>query len=169
MWHAVFIAAAVVALLALDAEARPVSLLTYQQLLDKSDLVVIATPTSPTTDTKEHFPLPGLTAVGQNGKVTAMTCIGVETSFGVSAVLKGDKSVRQLILHHGRMERRNEPTVNGPTLVEFDQMDKNMSGSFLMFLVREADGRYAPTGDQTDPGIKAITKLRFGEPIPPRR
>jgi hypothetical protein len=32
---------------------------------------------------------------------------------------------------------------------------------FLLFLVREPDGRYAPTGGQTDTGDKAINPLTF--------
>ena len=53
-------------------------------------------------------------------------------------------------------------------LVSFDPADKNRSGSFLMFLVRESDGRYAPAAGQTDPGINVITKLPFAEQPPLR-
>jgi hypothetical protein len=38
--------------------ARAVRLWPYQELLEKSDLVVLATPTG-TSDTKEHIDLPG--------------------------------------------------------------------------------------------------------------
>lgn len=157
-----------VSFLVVGADARPVSLLSYQQLLDKSDLVVIATPTSRTTNTKEQFPLPGV-SMNNNGNITAVTCFGAETTFAISATLKGHKGVRKLILHHCGLNRGpNQMNVNGPMLVSFDPADKRMSGSFLMFLVRESDGRYAPTGGQSDPGINAITKLQFTEPLLPR-
>ena len=64
--------------------ARVVRIWPYQELLEKSDLVVLATPTA-TNDTVEHIDLPGF--IGEH-------VIGVETRFSVSAVLKGDKSLR---------------------------------------------------------------------------
>src|SRR2546428_839170 len=87
--------------------ARAVRIWSYQELLDKSDLVVIATPTG-TNDTKEHIELPGF--VGQR-------VIGVETRFTVSAVLKGDKALKDLVFHHYRTpDGPNVATVpNRPT------------------------------------------------------
>ena len=67
---------------------RAVRIWPYQELLEKSDLVVIATPTA-TNDTKEHINLPDF--VGQ-------PVIGVETRFDVAAVLKGDKSLKGFFL-----------------------------------------------------------------------
>src|SRR6185369_1484140 len=72
--------------------ARAVRLWSYQELLDKSDLVVIATPTA-TSDTQEHIDLPGFT--GEH-------VVGVETKFSVSAVLKGDQAAKEIVLHHYR-------------------------------------------------------------------
>ena len=57
---------------------------SYQELLEQSDLVVSATPTG-TNDTKEHIDLPGFD--GQH-------VIGIETRFTVSAVVKGEKALR---------------------------------------------------------------------------
>jgi hypothetical protein len=110
--------------------ARAMESWSYQQLLDKSDLVVIATP-STTNDTKEHIDLPGF---------VEQPVIGVETKFRVSAVLKGDKALKDLVLHHYRANAVE--LINGPALVSFDPTKKR---SFLIFLIREADGRYAPT------------------------
>lgn len=116
---------------------------SYQELLDKSDLVVIAAPTV-SADTKEQIDLPGY---------TAMRAIGVETQFKVSAVLKGDKALKNLVLHHYRAPKPDVSYLNGPNLVSFDTSKKR---SFLIFLVREADGRYAPTSGQTDPAHFAV-------------
>jgi hypothetical protein len=124
--------------------ARMVRMWSYQELLDKSDLVVIATATG-TNDTNEHLNnFQGF--VGQ-------PAIGVETKFEVSAVLKGDKTPKELVLHHFHADRLTVP--NGPGFVSFDPAKKR---TFLLFLVREADGRYASAVGQTDPrdGIKVL-------------
>ena len=124
--------------------ARAIRPCSYQELLNKSDMVVIATAAA-TNDTREHIQLPGF--VGQ-------PVIGVETKFAVSAVLKGDKSVKDLILHHYRADAVIVP--NGPTLVSFDPAKKQ---TYLLFLVRETDGRYAPAFGQADPGLCGINVL----------
>ncbi len=81
--------------------ARGVRIWPYQELLEKSDLVVLATPTA-TNDTQEHIDLPGF--VGEH-------VIGVETRFSVSAVLKGDKALRDFVFHHYRTtDGSNIPT-----------------------------------------------------------
>ena len=103
--------------------------------------MVIATPTA-TNDTKEHINLPGF--VGQ-------PVVGVETKFGVSAVLKGDKAVKELVLHHYRYDKMIVP--NGPNLVSFDPAKGR---TLLLFLVREADGRYAPAVGQIDPELNGF-------------
>jgi hypothetical protein len=133
--------------------ARGVRIWPYQELLDKSDLVVLATPTA-TNDTKEHIELPGF--AGQH-------VIGVETRFAVSAVLKGDKALRDFVFHHYRTpDGANVPNVpNGPAFVSFDPAEKPtfVQRTFILFLLREADGRYAPVVGQTDPGL-GIKELR---------
>jgi hypothetical protein len=49
--------------------------------------------------------------------------------------------------------------MNGPGFVFFDPSDQKYSGDYLMFLIREPDGRYAPTGGQTDPNYLTISRL----------
>lgn len=127
-----------------DVCGRAVVPWTDQELFDKSDLVVIATVSIPTTDTKERISFPGFP--GQ--KAT-----GVETKFAISAVLKGDESRKELTLHH----YRGVDSPNGPSLVSFNASDKV---TFLLFLVREADGRFAPTFGQKDPGICGISIVK---------
>jgi hypothetical protein len=150
-----------IAWIALPAEARPLQIFTYQQLLDRSDLVVIASPATRTKDTGEESIFPNTRINYSDGKTTPATCNGVETSFTVSAVLKGDPSLRSFTLRHCRAGNPN--VANGPVLVFFDPADRQASGSYLLFLVRESDGRYAPAGGQTDPGINAISKLPFAD------
>jgi hypothetical protein len=126
--------------------ARGVRVWPYQELLEKSDLVVLATPNA-SNDTKEHIDLPGF--VGEH-------VIGVETRFTVSAVLKGDKALRDFVFHHYRTtDGRNITHLpNGPTFISFDPVVNPTipPRTFILFLIREADGRYAPIVGQTDPG-----------------
>jgi len=113
---------------------------SYQELLDKSDLVVIATPLA-TTDTEErHRP----------SRACRQRVVGVETEFAVFVVLKGDKSLKKVSLHHYRADGMMM-VPNGPSLVSFTPGEKDV----IAFLVRDADGRYAPTVGQVDPGMQA--------------
>jgi hypothetical protein len=139
--------------------------LSYEEMFAKSDLVVIAKAASKTTDTKEEGFLSGIWQQEMGGQPSQIRSIGVETVFAVSAVLKGDADLRRFTLHHYREERfKNESDIvelNGLFLVRFDPSDPSKHNSYLLFLVRERDGRFAPIGGQTDPGMKAII------PIPP--
>jgi hypothetical protein len=67
-------------------QARIVETVTFQQLLDGSDLVAIAEPLASTKDTGEESILPNIAPV--------TTCVGVATTFRVSALLKGDRTFR---------------------------------------------------------------------------
>ena len=133
--------------------ARGVRIWPYQELFEKSDLVVLATPTA-INDTKEHIDLPNF-----DGEPV----IGVETRFTVSAVLKGDKALRDFVFHHYRTTDGLNIThvVNGPTFISFGAVANptNTPPTFILFLIREADGRYAPVVGQTDPG-GAVRELR---------
>jgi hypothetical protein len=141
-----------------ESQARLIEVLNYQQLLEKSDLVVIATPKTKTIDTKEQAFFENVVQQDENGKQRKVKSIGVETVFAVSAVLKGDKTTKRFTLHHFR-EAQSGPSMGGPVLVFFDPSDMSKLSSYLLFLVREPDGRFAPTGGQTDPGYKAINPL----------
>ena len=136
--------------------ARLIAIPGYQELLDKSDLVVVATPIAKTTDTSEQSFLPNIFRQDKSGAQTKIESIGVETVFKTDAILKGDATVKQFVLHHYREEKSPAMQINGPSLVSFEPSSAN---SYLLFLVREGDGRFAPTGGQTDPGIKAVDAL----------
>jgi len=142
------------------AQARILSVLSYQEMLAKADLVVIADPISKTTDTKEEGSFPNISLQDKDGKQSKIKSIGVETVFAVSAVLKGNATVKRFTLHHYR-EASGEIVMNGPILVRFDPSDLSKRSSYLLFLVREPDGRFAPVGGQTDPGMKAISPIPF--------
>jgi len=140
-------AVALILLTAGTAAARGVRIWPNQELLDKADLVVLATPTG-NVDTQEHIDLPGF--AGEH-------VVGVETRFAVAAVLKGDHALKDLVLHHYRTDDgANFPhVVNGPTFVTFTPAEgpAAFARTYLLFLLREADGRYAPVVGQTDPGL----------------
>lgn len=68
-------------------------------------------------------------------------------------------SLCQFVLHHYR-EASSGGSIGGPTVVFFDPSNPRDRGACLLFLTREKDGRYAPTDGQTDPGFKAINRLR---------
>jgi hypothetical protein len=135
------------------------SIPTYQELLDRSDLAVIGTPTTSTTDTNEQSFLPNIFSQDKDGKQSKVGAIGVETAFKICVVLKGEKPSQQIVLHHYRLASA-EVLVNGPMLVSFE-LDPTRRRSYLLFLVRERDGRYAPTSGQTDPGFKGISAVPF--------
>jgi hypothetical protein len=141
-------------------QARETIVLSYQEMLEKSDLVVIATPSSKTTDTREQAFLPNIWLQDKDGKRSKIESIGVQTVFAVSVVLKGDKTTKQFVLHHYR-EAQIRPALDEASLVSFDPSDLSQRSSYLLFLVREPDGRFAPIGGQTDPGYKTISRLPF--------
>ncbi|UWZ84060.1 hypothetical protein [Occallatibacter riparius] len=140
------------------AQARLVSILSYREMLAKSDLVVIANPVTKTEDTKERSVLPGIARQDSEGRRSKVEVIGVDTVFAVSAVLKGNPATERFTLRHYR-ETDDTPRMNGPSLVRFDPSEVSNRSSYLMFLVREPDGRFAPVGGQTDPGTQAICPI----------
>ena len=117
---------------------------SYREMFAKADFVVIAKAISSETTT-ERSVLPDLTP--------ATPVVSVLTKFETHLVLKGDKKVTRFILHHYKLAT-DEAMVNGPNLVEFDPKKHS---EFLLFLIRERNGNYAPATDQTDPaGISVI-------------
>ncbi len=119
-------------------DARVVVRWTDQQLLDKSDLVVIAVPTA-THDTQERGPLPG---------DDRQSVIGVQTDFVVTSVLKGVQTIKTVALHHYRPD--GVVVGNAPTFISFDP---TAARAFRLYLVLQADGSYTPTAGQEDPDL----------------
>jgi hypothetical protein len=137
----------VIATQALDA--RFVEPWTYQQMFEKADLVVIARPIN-TSDTAEHQMLPDY--------APPLPVIGVTTEFETRLVLKGSKDVTLFKLHHFRYRADADETAmsNTPELLKI-KVEKRTT--FLLFLIKERDGRYAPVTGQTDPAISSVLKL----------
>ena len=132
---------------ALLAQARGMRSWSYQELYDQADLVVIAKPIS-TQDTAEKAVLPNFSP--------DLHVVGLSTAFDISVVMKGDKSLKKCVLHHYRLANPKEMRDNGPMLASFDPKQHTR---FLLFLHREADGRYSPVSGQTDPTLFSVQKL----------
>jgi hypothetical protein len=139
---------------ALPALSRPVAFRNYDQLTAEAEVVVIASPTA-VRDTPERSELPYI--------APAMKAMGVETTFEVVALLKGELrpktagKPRSLVLHHYRLAGSAAPIPNGPGLVTFDTKSRKQ---YLMFLTREPDGRYQALSGQTDPDL-SVEPLRW--------
>ena len=112
---------------------------TYARLRDEADLIAVATP-SEVKATAERTPLPDTSLMGA----------GVETKFEILAVLKGDATLKSFVLHHYRDAEPEKISVNGPLFVSFDPQQKKR---FLLFLKREADGRFCAVSPQRNPTI----------------
>ena len=111
-----------------------------------ADVIVVVHPIS-TKDTAELTGLPHI------GPPTA--AIGLSSEFEVGIILKGNSSLKKLVVHHYRLANPDRLMMNGPELSAFNP---NESVSYLLFLQLEPDGRYAPM-DQTDPARTSMLKL----------
>ena len=131
----------------LVAQGRIMRTWSYQELTDKADAVVIAKPLS-TKDTEEKSVLPNISP--------NLPVVGLETELEVRVVLKGEKSLKKITLHHYRLANASQPLINGPMLISFDPQHYTR---FLLFLQRDADGRYSPVSGQTDPAAFSVLKL----------
>ena len=120
------------------AQARPVCIWQQAELLQKADLVVIATAHSTADDRSFNSKSvrPGLG-----------TWIPVETEFDVQAVVKGQFSGKMLTVNHYRyLQEDRVLIVDGPAFVEFDPKKKQ----YLIYLKKRGD-HYEPLTGQYDP------------------
>jgi hypothetical protein len=106
-------------LLPVLADARIMKMWSYQEMTDKADAIVIATPVS-VRDTAERTTLPPNVPGG-------IPTAGVETTFEILSVLKGDAKTTKVVFHHLRYTERSEPRDNGPSLVVFEPKKKSDS------------------------------------------
>ena len=132
------------------APARLINSWSHQQLYDQADLVIIAKPIS-TQESGEKAVLPNISP--------DVYVDGLSTQFDIDVVMKGEKSLKKCVLHHFRLTNPKEIMKNAPNLASFDPRQHNC---FLLFLHREADGRYAPVSGQTDPALSSVQKLEEG-------
>ena len=159
----IFLASLILTLVsAQDAQARLISPLPYSELFKKADWIVIARPVTKTTDTDERTYFDDdVASIDQSGKLSPVPAAGVETTFDVLHVVKGPKAPTRFVLHHYRdaTPPSSGLSFDGPGTVSFDPTDPKRRRVFLLFLVREKDGRYAPYGGQTDPSDRSIFVL----------
>ena len=126
--------------LAVTSHARIGMGWTYEQLKTNATLVVIATPVQANV-TEERTPIAGSNVEGK----------GLETIFEVLSVLKGNEATNRIVLHHFALARERKSSVYSdldPRLISFEPKEKKQ---YLMFLRREADGRYFAVSGQYDP------------------
>lgn len=124
----------------------------YQEMFDRSDLVVIATVIS-TKDAGARVTLPDY--------VPLLNVIPVITEFEVKAAFKGGKAIKKFSLFHYRYESEDEQfeSANNPELIK---IDPDAPGTFLLFLTKDRAGRYVPVTGQTDPTALSVLDLRGG-------
>jgi hypothetical protein len=125
---------------------------SFQEMFNKSDLVVIARVVT-ATDKKDSVSLPGFD--------TSLKVIEVLTKFESRIVFKGPKGLSKFLLHHYRYRSEAEEfgVANNAQLVKINPGEHP---AFLLFLVKERDGVYAPFGGQTDPAALSVLDLRGG-------
>jgi len=136
----------VLAAAALPASARLVEGRSFRQLNQTADIIAVARPVF-TTDTAEETNLPNLSPPTQ--------VVGLSTKFDVELILKGDRRLTNLMVHHYRLKDNKQLMHDGPNLASFDL---SASARYLLFLKHEPDGRYAPI-NQIDPLVTSILRL----------
>jgi hypothetical protein len=146
----VFFSLLLMAGLAGSVTARISESWTYNQMFAKADLVVVGRRVV-TKDLNERTTLTDVTP--------SVGVIGLITEFEPLLILKGEKNITQLLLHHYRFESDKEQNVvNSPDLIRFT--DKHPI--FLLFLTKESGGRYVPVTGQTDPAAFSVLELKGG-------
>jgi len=134
-------------LLASQADARIRRSWTYLELLSVADAVVIAVPVAVEV-LEEVSPLPDIATQLPDGRKEPVRGRGINTSFEIVSILRGEPLARWLILHHYQRAEAVASAINGPGLVRFDP---SRSNRYLMFLKKESDVRFVPASGQTDP------------------
>ena len=129
------------------ADARLVRTVGYDELRDIADLIVVATPNA-VREIAELDPISGFLP----GDIKS----GVETTFKILTVLKGDAAIREFTLHHLSYDSFTRPIANGPSIVSFAPKQHK---TFLLFLRRASDGRYVAAAGELDPDI-SIREIR---------
>jgi hypothetical protein len=129
-----------------NAEARITKAWRDQEVFDKADLVVIAQVVA-TKDSDER------------STILTHNVIGVLSEFKTQLILKGEKSIKSFQLHYYKLASKSDAQTiaNGPALIEIPE---GKHPTYLLFLMREGDGRYAPATDQTDPAAHSVLRLR---------
>jgi hypothetical protein len=138
--------------------------LSFQEMFDKADLVVIASAIN-TKDTTERKKLIDIDVIETTRPdLLQDEVIGVETEFQTRITLKGSKDIRKFLLHHYRLAVEEEPGYGSPNFI---RIPSERHGTFLMFLRKEKDGRYAPVTGQFDPAVLSVFEIKDATPDAP--
>ena len=93
--------------------ARPVPFWPYDLLTERADLFVISTPTN-TKETAQNMDLPGIRRGGLDDASRPVPGVGLQTTFDVLSVFKGDKSLKSIVLVHFRDAEPQRFSANSP-------------------------------------------------------
>ena len=144
-----------IVLSAVPANAYIMQELTYAELFELADVVVIATPIE-TKDSSASLPL----EFEQPRNITDQIKT-VETKFALSFVLKGKlDSTTFRLLHLNRKDKRGAFLFGqiGTFFVDFHH-ENFTRNSFLLFMKKRKDGKYAP-GWRPMEGSRAIIPIK---------
>jgi hypothetical protein len=134
----------ILTLIASAALARSHRSWSYGQLMEASDLVVVATATN-SVDSGEL----------DTNSWSGVRFIGVNTDFDVHLVLKGTTNRSGITVFHLRHASEQRGGMdNGAMLVKFitKPLGKySAQPDYLLFLKQRSDGRYEPTSGHIDP------------------
>jgi hypothetical protein len=139
----------------LSLHARGVRLWSNAELMAASDMVVISQP----IEVKDLDEVNTVLWPGEN------KLLGVEATFAVATILKGDFTNRTVVLHYYRWEnsyKTSDPAsafgsdVNSPGLIYLTPTD---TSQFLFYLVSDGASRYAPASGQLDCAGCSIQRL----------
>ena len=112
---------------------------SYGGMTAQSDLVVIATPVA-RQEQGEDAQLPG---VSQGPNWDPVPAVGIETSFSILAVLKGDEKLTggtfALVHYREKVKDTSGTYRGGPALVDFKPGE---GSAYLMFLKDRGDGHF---------------------------
>ena len=128
----------------LPAGARAIRLWSRADLLAAADLAVIGTPVSD-RDLAETNSLGWSSTAAFQSRFR-----GVETTIHITDVLKGNPANDRLVLHHYRYELSWGSPPNGPELASLEPNGTNL---WVLFLVKDATGQYAPVTGQGDAAL----------------
>ena len=122
----------------LPTDARPVRIWNHDELVQRAELVVIATVRS--TGDEKGFD-PNSIAPG------TITFVPVDTVFDVQAVVKGQFSGKMLTIRHDRYSGNGLVIIDGPGFITFDPKKRNQ---YLIYLKKSGD-HYEPLTGHFDP------------------
>jgi hypothetical protein len=133
-------------LVGISAFARIVHIWTEAEMQKAAQLVVVGT-------------VANVRDLDETNTVLWPSCkfVGVEATFTVSKVLKGDFTNRTVRLHYYRFDPLHFCPPNGRSFIDLTSTETNQ---FLLYLVSDGAARYAPVSGQLDPALDAVRVFR---------